>query len=170
MKKIPFTLSLFILATLCFVACDQKNFSKKTTLIDTSNFVSYGDESVLIENYLTKDEASFEFAQLELGDSIDMNFESTVQSVCKVKGCWMTLKLNDLQDARISFKDYSFFMPKDIENKDVIVSGTATKNILSVDHLKHLAEDAGKTKEEINTITEPEETFSFIAKRVLIHK
>lgn len=171
MKKLIFNFALLCTVITIFASCDHKQFSKKTTFLDTSNFVSYGDKSILIDNYLTKEEALFEFDQLELNDSTDINFESTVKSVCKVKGCWMTLALDDdNENARISFKDYSFFVPKDIEGKDVIVSGTAVKNVLSVDHLKHLAEDAGKPQEEIDAITQPEETYSFIAKRVLIRK
>jgi hypothetical protein len=37
-----------------------------------------------------------------------------------------------------------------------------------VEELKHLAEDAGKSKEEIEAITEPKEELKFLATGVLL--
>ena len=53
------------------------------------------------------------------------------------------------------FKDYGFFMPTDAAGKEVIVDGKAFVNEVSVADLKHYAEDAGKSPEEIAKITEP---------------
>jgi hypothetical protein len=68
----------------------------------------------------------------------------------------------------IRFKDYKFFMPLDIVGKDVVLVGEAKKTITSVDELKHYAEDAGKSKEEIEKITEPKAEIEFIATGVLV--
>ena len=68
----------------------------------------------------------------------------------------------------VKFKDYGFFMPKDIAGKEVIINGKAYVEEVSVDEQRHYAEDAGKTKEEIAKITEPKRTFSFEADGVLI--
>ena len=57
----------------------------------------------------------------------------------------------------VRFKNYSFFVPKDIEGKEVIVEGKAFIDILTVDELKHYAFDAGKSKEEIDKIKEKKE-------------
>ena len=81
--------------------------------------------------------------------------KGTVNKVCEKKGCWMTLAQTDGEGIMIRFKDYKFFMPKDIVGKDVVLQGTAQKTVTSVEMLKHYAEDAGKSKAEIEKITEP---------------
>jgi len=98
----------------------------------------------------------------------DLKFEAKVNSVCKVKGCWMNLDLENGQEIMVNFKDYSFFVPKDIEGKKVIVDGKASIEILSVKQLQHYAYDAGKTDEEIKKIVDPKKVYSFEAKGVLI--
>ena len=98
----------------------------------------------------------------------DLKFEAKVNSVCKVKGCWMNLDLENGQEIMVNFKDYSFFVPKNIEGKKVIVDGKASIEILSVKQLQHYAYDAGKTDEEIKKIIDPKKVYSFEAKGVLI--
>lgn len=94
--------------------------------------------------------------------------KGTVASVCSKKGCWMTLAQTDGEGIMVRFKDYKFFMPLNIEGKDVVLQGQATKTITTVADLKHYAEDAGKSKEEIEKITEPKTEIEFIATGVLV--
>lgn len=68
----------------------------------------------------------------------------------------------------VRFKDYGFFMPMDIEGRTVILDGYAKKDIISVDELRHYAEDANKSAEEIAAITEPEEELGFLAHGVIL--
>lgn len=92
----------------------------------------------------------------------------TVTSVCKMKGCWMELDQGNGEHLRVDFKDYALFMPKDLPGKEVIIRGLASKKTLSVESLRHFAEDAGKSNEEIEEITEPRTSLSFEADGVLI--
>lgn len=92
----------------------------------------------------------------------------TVTGVCQVKGCWMTLQTPSGTDMRVSFKDYGFFMPKDISGKTVIIEGKAQKVTTSVDDLRHYAEDAGKSADEIAQITQPEVEITFVADGVIL--
>ena len=94
--------------------------------------------------------------------------EGTVESVCKVKGCWMKVTTGDGQTMRVSFKDYGFFVPKDIVGKKVVMQGVAKQSVTAVDELRHYAEDAGKSKEEIAKITEPEKALTFVADGVIV--
>ncbi len=94
--------------------------------------------------------------------------KGTVSKVCEKKGCWITLAQTDGDGIMIRFKDYKFFMPKDIVGKDVVLQGTAKKITTSVEMLKHYAEDAGTSKEEIEKITEPKTEIEFIATGVLV--
>ena len=94
--------------------------------------------------------------------------KGTVISVCEKKGCWMKLAQTDGEGIMIRFKDYKFFMPKDIVGKDVVLEGVAEKTVTSVEMLKHYAEDAGKSKEEIEKIKEEKTEIEFIASGVLV--
>ena len=96
--------------------------------------------------------------------------EGTVESVCKMKGCWMNVKISDGQVMRVSFKDYGFFVPKDIVGKTVVMEGTAETTTTPVSELRHYAQDAGKSKEEIEKITEPEQALTFVADGVIVKK
>jgi len=50
-------------------------------------------------------------------DKMTTKVEGTVEDVCKMKGCWMKVKTGDGQTMRVMFKDYGFFVPKDIVGK-----------------------------------------------------
>jgi hypothetical protein len=92
-----------------------------------------------------------------------------VVQVCEKKGCWMKLKTAD-GDMIVRFKNYGFFMPLDIVGKTIVAEGKATLAETSVDELKHYAEDAKKSKEEIDAITNPKKETSFEAKGVVVIK
>ena len=94
--------------------------------------------------------------------------EGEIVEVCQKKGCWMTVKKDDGSTVRVTFKDYGFFVPKDAAGKWVVMEGIAFFDTLSVETLKHYAEDAGKPAEEIAKITEPEFKLSFEAEGVII--
>jgi hypothetical protein len=92
----------------------------------------------------------------------------TVEEVCQAKGCWMIIPTGEGHTMRVTFKDYGFFVPKDIAGKQVIISGKAHKSTTSVEELKHYAEDAGKSKEEIAKITSPVTELAFEADGVIV--
>ncbi|MDW7695971.1 DUF4920 domain-containing protein [Flammeovirgaceae bacterium SG7u.111] len=98
----------------------------------------------------------------------DVTVTGKVTEVCQQKGCWMKLEKADGSEMRVKFKDYALFMPKDLAGKEVVIHGVASMDTVAVDVLKHYAEDAGKTEEEIAAITEPELALAFEADGVLI--
>jgi hypothetical protein len=106
--------------------------------------------------------------KLEDAASYKGKVKGTVNAVCEKKGCWMKLEQTDGSGIMIRFKDYKFFMPLNIVGKDVVLEGEAKKTVTSVETLKHYAEDAGKSKEEIEKITEPKTEIEFIATGVLV--
>jgi hypothetical protein len=91
-----------------------------------------------------------------------------IKEVCAMKGCWMTIELPNGENMRVTFKDYGFFVPKNSQGFPVVIEGTAAKKVTDVATLKHYAEDAGKTKEEINAINSPKQEYSFEAIGVII--
>lgn len=108
----------------------------------------------------------------KIGDQkeVKTKVEGTVQEVCKMKGCWMTVKTADGKTMRVTFKDYGFFVPKDIAGKQVVFEGVAQTTVTPVDELRHYAEDAGKSKAEIEKIKDPEKALTFVADGVIVKK
>lgn len=111
-------------------------------------------------------------ARMEGKDSLAIKITGKVNEVCQKKGCWMTIVPDKpgQPEMRVTFKDYAFFMPKDISGKRVILDGYAYVDVTPVDVLRHYAEDAGKSKDEIMKITEPKRELAYEAKGVLILK
>lgn len=101
-------------------------------------------------------------------ETLNAKVTGTVESVCQVKGCWMKVKMDNGETMRVMFKDYAFFVPKDIAGKTVVFEGEAQKKVVPVEHLQHYAKDAGKSNEEIAKITEPKQELTFIADGVIV--
>lgn len=102
------------------------------------------------------------------GDSLQATVRGTVAEVCQAKGCWMTITEANGDEMMVRFKDYGFFMPKDISGKEVVMNGKAFYRVTPVDELRHYAEDAGKSEDEVAAITEPKRELSFLADGVIL--
>ena len=108
--------------------------------------------------------------QLNSQDSLSVSFRAEVTDVCKMKGCWIKVALDGQEEMRVTFKDYGFFVPKDIEGREVILHGKGFIEEVSVEDQRHFAEDGGATEEEILKITSPKITYSFVADGVLLNQ
>ena len=75
-----------------------------------------------------------------------------VIEVCQAMGCWVKLQKTDGSTILVKAKDHGFTMPKDIVGKNVIVEGEANATEISEKMRKHYAQDAGKSKDEIEKI------------------
>lgn len=172
MKKIVFFLAAFTAVIACKDAkttdktADTKQENKQETKAPEMAYASYGDK-IDAENVLTAAEIKEKYDNMKVGDTINVKFTSKINSVCSKKGCWMRLDVGNEEEVMVRFKDYGFFMPLDAKG-EVIVNGKAFVQETSVDELKHYAEDAGKSEEEIAKITEPAKTLSFVADGVLL--
>ena len=73
-------------------------------------------------------------------------------------------------DAKIKakIKDYGFFLPAAAKGKTVVIDGEVKMKTTSVAELKHYAEDAKKSKAEIDAITKPEKELRVTAKGIVI--
>ncbi|WP_338733040.1 DUF4920 domain-containing protein [Mangrovimonas cancribranchiae] len=169
MKKIFGLLVMISVLVSCKDA--QKENTEQTTEnteeIAEATYVPFGAK-VEADNAIDAAKMKETFEALPVGDSLDTKLTATVNSVCQTKGCWMKLDLGNGEEVMVRFKDYGFFMPKNIAGKEVIVDGLAFVDEMSVQDLKHYAEDAGKSEEEIAAITEPKKTYSFVADGVLL--
>jgi hypothetical protein len=150
-------LLLNLVLTLCIVSCH------------TTKYEFFG------EKFKPVSDSSFEemVSNMSAEDTLQTRVSARVEAVCQAKGCWMNLSpltAGSDQQVFVKFKDYGFFMPKDIAGREVIIDGKAYKEITSVDELRHYAEDEGKSKEEIEKITEPVEELKFMASGVALKK
>jgi hypothetical protein len=102
-------------------------------------------------------------------DSMSVTVRGTVDEVCQAKGCWMTITEDGKDEGMmVRFKDYGFFMPKDISGREVVMHGKAFYAVTPIEELRHYAEDAGKSAEEIAAITEPKRELNFLADGVIL--
>jgi hypothetical protein len=156
-------LSMFI--ALLF-ACKPTSNQIETALTAPSTENTFG-EAVTADNAIAINDL---FAQLSHQDSMVTKVRGTVQEVCQAKGCWMSLSdgSTEAKTVFVKFKDYGFFVPKDISGKEVIMEGVAFQEVTSIDELKHYAQDKGATEEEIAKITEPKREYKFMASGVLL--
>ena len=70
----------------------------------------------------------------------------SLHKLCQ-KGCWMDVKVAEGDTMMVRFKDYGFFVPKEgAEDLGTIMYGTAKMDTISVDLLRHYAEDLVRQK------------------------
>lgn len=130
------------------------------------SYLTFGKE-ISNKNILSKDQVIETYNKLAVGDTVNIKFSASVNEVCQTKGCWMLLDIG-ANEAMVKFKDYGFFMPKNIADKEVIVNGKAFVSEVSIEEQRHYAEDAGKSEDEIAKIIEVKKTLSLEADGVLL--
>jgi len=164
MKKF---LSLIAVLTL-LVSCKEQTKTNTTEVAEPAEiaYASFGDK-IEAEGAITAAEMAERYKSLNVGDTLTTKVSAKINEVCQMKGCWMKLDLGNDEDVMVRFKDYGFFVPLNAEG-EVIVNGKAYVTETSVDDLRHYAEDAGKTAEEIAAITQAEITYAFEADGVLL--
>lgn len=151
-KKYKMKKSVFIICITALTAC--KSFQYYGEKVNAENVVQY--ESV-------KDRA-FEEGR------ITTSIEGTILETCAKKGCWMRMA-TQTDTVFVRFRDYGFFVPTEgADGKTAIVQGDLFVDTISVRMLQHYAKDAGRSKEAIAKITEPQLGLSFTADGVIIKK
>lgn len=173
MKKIIFFCSAFVVG---LASCDnsstEDSVEEAVVALEqdvTVSYASFGDE-ITPDGAIGGEDLVAKYKAMNEEDTLEVKFSGVIQKVCQKKGCWMNVALTDEDNTFIRFKDYGFFMPFNAAESNVIVNGKAFVSVISVDELKHYAEDEGKSQEEIDAITEPEVTYSFLADGVLIEE
>jgi hypothetical protein len=165
MKK---TLIYFLMIASAGFSCQQKGTEDSESLTETSKSetaagkfgADINDSGVVTLTELV--------AELESKDEFSGKVVGEIKEVCSKKGCWMTIDLPNGQSMRVTFKDYGFFVPLNSSGYPVVIEGIATKKVTDVKTLRHYAEDAGKSKEEIEKITESKNEYAFEAVGVII--
>lgn len=96
----------------------------------------------------------------------------TVSDVCRTMGCWIEIEDTNAEGARSTIlvmnRDHAYFVPRNCRGRRVHALGYVVVETHSVEMLKHLAMDAGKSQAEIDAITEPSKRVLFIANAILL--
>lgn len=159
----------FIIVLVFFGSCKGQTKANENQVEEHAN-IAYTSVGMQIDDKDASPASKMadRYVSLKAGDTLNLKMIAMVDEVCQAKGCWMTLNLENGDQVRVTFKDYGFFVPKDIAGKEVIVNGKAFVEETSVEDQKHYAKDAGKSAEDIAAITAPKKTFAFEADGVLI--
>lgn len=157
------------------VACNEQPTGNENTEASVEVVEEQVEETIVMNFYgdTISDEGAIDASELIAIVKEQGGFEGKVKSkiheTCQKKGCWMKVDAGDGKEIRVTFKDYGFFVPTEgVEEMEVIMQGLAYFDTTSVEMLRHYAEDAGKSAEEIEAITEPEYSLAFEATGVII--
>ncbi len=154
MKKLLFLIPSLLFAIVLMAQPPQ---------VEATKGMTFG-EKLSGEKALTTDEVS---TYLQKDRKGDVKVTGIVTEVCKAEGCWVRLKTNE-GTMLVKMKDHAFLVPVSLEGKTVEVEGPGSLKETSVDMLKHYAEDAGKSKAEIDAITQPKKEVVIQAKGLVV--
>ena len=139
---------LIIASTVLLFSCGNEQAVEEVTEVNEEvkiEITKHG-EDITEEGAMTTVDFLAQFDEVK---SKEIKLTAYITEVCSKKGCWMMLELGEGQDMRVTFKDYGFFVPMDADGKLATVKGIATMDTTDVATLKHYAEDANSSQEEI---------------------
>lgn len=99
-----------------------------------------------------------------------VKIKGTVLDVCPKMGCWLSLEMPDKSTVFVKMKDYGFFVPTALKGKTVVMDAEAKVIKTSVEELRHYAEDAKKSQQEIDAIKTPKEEIRLTASGITVVK
>lgn len=162
MKNLLFTLTIFFLSTVVSAQTNSEVIRLSEPVQTTELYEVFGTEldvESLVPVSLTE--------IINGGDEVDeITLLTSVSEVCAKKGCFFIAQDGDLT-ARITFKDYGFFIPTDSQGKEVILVGDFSVETLTEEKAKHYAEDAGQDASEIKG---EQKEYSIVATSVVVPK
>ena len=97
----------------------------------------------------------------------EVRVSATIAQVCQAKGCFFIAK-EDEKWARITFRDYAFFVPTDTANSRVLIEGIFSQIQLSNAEADHYRADLGSSSRATEYLTSIE--YSIVATSVLIRE
>ena len=77
----------------------------------------------------------------------EITLTTRVAKVCRKKGCFFIARDGDAV-ARITFRDYGFFIPTDSAGKEVLLNGTFERREITEAQAKHYRKDLGEAPAE----------------------
>jgi len=148
--------ALIIVISLFVLACT----SEKSSNVQVNKWKNYG--FVKVDSV---DAKNLQDLQQAYANGYDEPFtvSATIEEICKAEGCWIQVQLPNSNSIRVSFKNHFKIPTSTPLNTRVWFHGIPTIDTLSVEDLKHYAEDAGESKEFIEGIKTEEIEYGFEA-------
>lgn len=109
---------------------------------------SYGKGVTLSQAPVSLTEA---VKQLKQNEGKEIVVKAKVDKVCQSKGCWLVLKDGDTQ-VRVTFANYSFFVPKNSAKSEAVVQGKLFEKEVSAAEARHYAKDEHLPAKEVAKI------------------
>ena len=157
MKKVAFFFGL----ALFFNSCDHSHTQENAQVAPSFFGEQFDPKGAITVDALVK--------EMNGKDSLSVAFTGKIVQTCRKAGCWMDVSLPSGETMTVFMHDHNFAVP--LEGADGLMAtmnGYAYYDTLDVEYLRHLAEDAGKSAEEIAQINEPKPVLAFDAKGVMI--
>jgi hypothetical protein len=137
------SITLFCAASISSIGADQGE------VIRLSEPVAVTDEYEFYGATLPESDSPISLGEL-IGNSDkyqdqEVMVETRIAKVCQKKGCFF-VATEGASSARITFKDYSFFIPTDSGGKTVTLVGVFSRQPISKEQAEHFAADLGETE------------------------
>ena len=160
-----FIAGVLFLATSCSsnAQTDESTKEKKEKLGK-----SYGPEKVDVKEAITVEEMLADFDGKT--ERTEYTIDAELVEVCSKAGCWVNIDKGNGDTFMVRFKDHFTIPPATEPGTEAYIHGYAYMDTISVEMLRHFAEDAGKSEEEIMSITEPEYELNFEADGITLKK
>lgn len=163
MKKLLFTIILMLFSTSVFAQASSEVIRLSEPVQETAEFEIFGADV---------DQSEFK-SPSTLAEIINSGQEegpvtlvTSVAQVCQKKGCFFMAQ-DENYSARVTFKDYGFFIPTDSQGKEVVLIGDFSVQTLSEEQAKHYAEDAGDNPDQISG---EQKEYSVVATSIVVPK
>lgn len=101
---------------------------------------------------------------------MEVTFEGTLTEICAKAGCWVNVDRGNGETFMVRFKDHFTIPPDTKASTEAYMHGVLFRDTVSVEMLRHFAEDAGKSPAEIEKITEPKYEMGFTADGITLKK
>jgi len=167
--------SLFLALVLVAGCTETATDAPIATPVAAADYTPYGEPLALDDGTPTLTPSAL-LADPAAYDGETVRVEGTIAEMCKMMGCWLTLRDADAEAGETvrvrvptdSSGTYVYTFPTDLGMIDAVVEGTVSVDTMSVDELRHYAEDEGRPQEEIDAITEPKPTVVLTAHGALV--
>lgn len=162
-KTILFIATLFIYTNATAQEANTEVIRLSEPVMQTDEFEIFGSEMEISE--INHSQSLRQAIEGTITDE-EIFITTEVAQVCQKKGCFFIAQEGDLS-ARITFVDYSFFIPTNSAGKTVTLRGVLSEKTISEEQAKHYAEDAGK---DPSLISGDQKEYAIVATSVAIPK
>lgn len=157
---------LFLVLSIGLISCEGSKKEEDKNPIKLGE--SFGPVKVDTSKAITVKEMLDKFNSQS--EEMEFTFISPIEEVCSKAGCWINVDKGNGETFMVRFKDHFTIPVRTKIGTEAYLHGVAYWDTISVEMLRHFAEDAGKSTEEIEKITEPKFEMGFEADGITLKK